>query len=220
MSQMGDDGVIPSHVDPPLLEPLLVTTTGIDESVAADQTKGASATTTTSATVGRGGGGVTTLHGKSLDLRHLFPGGIFFANNSTAPTSAADDHRNASTTTRRGINNNNTQINSTKYYKQRHNRRITQQSSISSSKSTPYILKLLVPPLLITNHILFYHAQTKPMWNLAYKINVSIVATANSLKSKAAADALNVPHSYEYKNTTQENNIVETFTYMDAIRKL
>lgn len=58
------------------------------------------------------------------------------------------------------------------------------------------------------------------MWNLAYKINVSIVATANSLKSKAAADALNVPHSYEYKNTTQENNIVETFTYMDAIRKL
>ena len=56
------------------------------------------------------------------------------------------------------------------------------------------------------------------MWNLSYATNVTISATANTLKSKAAADALNVPHHYEY--TSHENNIVETFTYMDAIRKL
>lgn len=97
-------------------------------------------------------------------------------------------------------------------------KRITQQSSVSFSKSTPILLKLLLPPLIITNHVLFYHAQTKPMWNLAYKTNVTITATANSLKSKAAADALNLPHYYEYNN--QESKIVQTFTYMDAIRKL
>ena len=95
---------------------------------------------------------------------------------------------------------------------------ITQKSSLFSSQTTPFLLKLLIPPLLITNHVLFYHGQTKPMWNLAYKTNITISATADTLKSKAAADALNVPHHYDY--VSKESKIVETFTYMDAIRKL
>jgi len=95
---------------------------------------------------------------------------------------------------------------------------ITQKSSLYSASSTPYLLKLLIPALLITNHILFYHAQTAPMWNLSYKTNVTISATASTLKSKAAADALNVPHHYEYIN--KETKVVETFTYWDAISKL
>lgn len=146
-------------------------------------------------------------------------GGLTPVNNSSSPSMNYDDDL-----TNRSSNNNthNTRrcINihyGNKSLRSRKNR-ITQQSSISASKSTPFLLKLLLPPLLITNHVLFYYAQTQPMWNLAYKTNVTITATANTLKSKAAADALNVPHYYEYKN--QESKIVETFTYMDAIRKL
>mmetsp|Transcript_11699 Transcript_11699/g.17918 ORF Transcript_11699/g.17918 Transcript_11699/m.17918 type:complete len:850 (+) Transcript_11699:140-2689(+) len=97
-------------------------------------------------------------------------------------------------------------------------RQITQKSSLSSSKSTSPFLKLLIPPLLIFNHFIFYQAQTKPMWNLAYSTNVTITATATTLKSKAAFDTLNLPHEYTFKHN--ENKIVETFTYMDAIRKL
>ena len=97
-------------------------------------------------------------------------------------------------------------------------RQITQKSSLSSSKSTPTFLKLLLPPLLIFNHIIFYQAQTQPMWNLAYTTNVTITATATTLKSKAAYDTLNLPHDYTFDHN--ENKIVETFTYMDAIRKL
>jgi len=40
-------------------------------------------------------------------------------------------------------------------------RQITQKSSLSSSKSTSPFLKLLIPPLLIFNHFIFYQAQTK-----------------------------------------------------------
>ncbi len=58
----------------------------------------------------------------------------------------------------------------------------------------------------------------QPMWNLAYSTNVTITATATTLKSKAAFDTLNLPHDYKFKHN--ENKIVETFTYMDAIRKL
>eukprot|EP00986_Skeletonema_menzelii_P017229 scaffold18376_cov160-Skeletonema_menzelii.AAC.11 len=95
---------------------------------------------------------------------------------------------------------------------------ISQKSSLSSSKSTLPFLKLLIPPLLIFNHFIFYQAQTKPMWNLAYSTNVTITATATTLKSKAAFDTLNLPHDYTFKHN--EKQIVETFTYMDAIRKL
>lgn len=40
-------------------------------------------------------------------------------------------------------------------------KQITQNSSLSSSKSTSLFLKLLIPPLLIFNHFIFYQAQTK-----------------------------------------------------------
>ncbi|KAL7439906.1 hypothetical protein ACHAXH_006959, partial [Discostella pseudostelligera] len=142
--------------------------------------------------------------------------GLTPVNNSSIPTANYhdDNSTNHSNCCTRRCNNFRTRNDATCKRKDR----ITQQSSISFSKSTPILLKLLLPPLLITNHVLFYHAQTKPMWNLAYNTNVTISATANSLKSKAAADALNVPHYYEYNN--QESKVVETFTYMDAIRKL
>ena len=93
---------------------------------------------------------------------------------------------------------------------------LTQKSSLSSSKTTPSILKLLIPPFIIINHILFLQGQTQPMWNLAYKTNT---ATATTLKSKAAYDTLNLPHDYTFQHQ-EEMKIVETFTYMDAIRKL
>lgn len=92
------------------------------------------------------------------------------------------------------------------------------KSSLSSSPSTHMLLKLLIPPLLVTNHVLFYLAQTKPMWNLSYNIDVAVNATASTLKSKASFDVLNLPHHYEY--VKKESRVVETFTYMDAIRKL
>ena len=94
----------------------------------------------------------------------------------------------------------------------------THTSSLSSSPSTHLILKLLIPPLLICNHILFYHAQTKPMWNLSYNIDIAVTATASTFKSKTAFDVLNLPHHYEF--VKKENKVVETFTYMDAIQKL
>ena len=102
--------------------------------------------------------------------------------------------------------------------RRRKRNQITQTSALASAPSTHFLFKLLIPPLLIANHVLFYHAQTKPMWNLAYTTNVTISATATTLKSKAAADALNVPHHYDF--VKKESKVVETFTYMDAIRKL
>ena len=56
------------------------------------------------------------------------------------------------------------------------------------------------------------------MWNLAYRIDVSVDLTANTFKSKAAADVLALPHSYTFAH--KETKVAETFTYMDAIRKL
>jgi len=120
-----------------------------------------------------------------------------------ALTRTSDDNNNVSDTINDGENS---------------TRQITQKSSLSSSKSTAPFLKLLIPPLLIFNHIIFYQGQTQPMWNLAYSTNVTISATATTLKSKAAFDTLNLPHDYTFKHN--ENKIVETFTYMDAIRKL
>ncbi len=266
------DGIVDFDLDSPLFEPLLETD-DYDESTCQNNQA--------SASVG------VTLHGEPLDLHHLFPGGVFFANSSSStainnepayiqdgsnPTernhfgymkktvmSLPTKGRSLYRKTRRSVNkfitsrnrtsnggltpvdnssaqsirhdNDSTTNHSSNRNTRRRNdthcanvttrkrkNRITQYSSISFSKTTPFFLKLLLPPLLITNHLLFYHAQTKPMWNLAYKTNVTITATANTLKSKAAADALNVQHSYEYKS--QESKIVETFTYMDAIRKL
>ena len=94
--------------------------------------------------------------------------------------------------------------------------RVGQKSSLASS--APLWLKLLLPPLLLANHVLFYHGQTKPMWNLSYSLDVSVSAKAESLKSKAAFDALNLPHDSSFQRN--ETRVVETFTYMDAIRKL
>lgn len=56
------------------------------------------------------------------------------------------------------------------------------------------------------------------MWNLTYNIDVTFAATASTFKSKTAFDVLNLPHHYEY--VKNEKSVVETFTYMDAIRKL
>ena len=56
------------------------------------------------------------------------------------------------------------------------------------------------------------------MWNLAYSTNVTITATANTLKSKAAFDTLNLPHDYTF--THKERNVVQRFSYMESIRKL
>ncbi|KAL7545704.1 hypothetical protein ACHAWF_009055, partial [Thalassiosira exigua] len=95
---------------------------------------------------------------------------------------------------------------------------LSQKSSLAFSPSAPLLLKLLLPPLLIANHVLFYRAQVAPMWNLTYKTNVTVSATAGTFKAKAAADALNLPHSKDFAH--QEEKVVETFTYMDAIRKL
>jgi len=119
------------------------------------------------------------------------------------------------------VTNNDSAHGSNRQQRQSRSRRrdqITQKSSLSSAQSTPLLLKLLIPPLLIANHVLFYRAQTEPMWNLAYKTNVTISATASTLKSKAAADAMNLPHHYDY--VSRESSVIETFTYMDAIRKL
>lgn len=56
------------------------------------------------------------------------------------------------------------------------------------------------------------------MWNLSYNIDIAVTATASTFKSKTAFDVLNLPHHYEF--VKKENVVVETFTYMDAIRKL
>lgn len=47
---------------------------------------------------------------------------------------------------------------------------------------------------------------------------MALTATASTFKSKSAFDVLNLPHHYEF--VKKENKTVETFTYMDAIRKL
>ncbi|KAL3800054.1 hypothetical protein ACHAW5_003702 [Stephanodiscus triporus] len=95
---------------------------------------------------------------------------------------------------------------------------ICRRSSLSGSSSTPALARRLIPALVLANHALFYRAQTLPMWNLSYAIDVDVAASADTAKSRAAADVLNLPHRYEYKR--RENVVIETFTYMDAIRKL
>lgn len=64
-----------------------------------------------------------------------------------------------SRTTRTSEENNN--ISHVQDGKNNSTRQITQKSSLSSSKSTSPFLKLLIPPLLIFNHFIFYQAQTK-----------------------------------------------------------
>jgi hypothetical protein len=63
-----------------------------------------------------------------------------------ALTRTSDDSNNISDTINDGENS---------------TRQITQKSSLSSSKSTVPFLKLLIPPLLIFNHIIFYQGQTQ-----------------------------------------------------------
>ena len=95
---------------------------------------------------------------------------------------------------------------------------LSQQSSLVSASTTTNIARWLLPLLMIINHALFFKAQTLPMWNLSYMIDVTITANAATLKSKTAANVLNIPQDYNY--TKKETQIVETFTYMDAISKL
>lgn len=95
---------------------------------------------------------------------------------------------------------------------------ISSSSSLSSSPSTPPILKYILPPLLLLNHALFLTAQTQPMWNLSYNVDIAVTATASTFKSKTAFDVLNLPHHYEY--VQRRNETVEVFTYWDAISKL
>ena len=95
---------------------------------------------------------------------------------------------------------------------------ITQRSALFKSTRVPLLFKLVLPLLIIANHVIFYQAQTLPMWNLTYKTNITISGTARTLKTKAAFDALNLPHEYSFES--HEEKVVETFTYWDAIRKL
>mmetsp|Transcript_4556 Transcript_4556/g.10219 ORF Transcript_4556/g.10219 Transcript_4556/m.10219 type:complete len:858 (+) Transcript_4556:626-3199(+) len=95
---------------------------------------------------------------------------------------------------------------------------ITQRSALFKSTTVPLLFRLLLPLLIIANHVIFYQAQTLPMWSLTYKTNIKISGTARTLKAKAAFDALNLPHEYSFES--HEEKVVETFTYWDAIRKL
>jgi hypothetical protein len=96
---------------------------------------------------------------------------------------------------------------------------IATSSSLYCSSETPNIVKFLIPILIFINHALFYKGQTLPMWNLSYTIDVNVSASATTVKSKAAMDVLNLPHTYSYARR-EENKLIETFTYMDAINKL
>jgi hypothetical protein len=72
------------------------------------------------------------------------------------------------------------------------------EASLSFSPSTHVLLKLVIPPLIFINHILFYHAQTNPMWNLSYNIDVAVHATTSMLKSRASFNIVNFPHHYKF----------------------
>ena len=59
-------------------------------------------------------------------------------------------------------------------------RLLSQKSSLSSSKSISPFLKLLIPPLLIFNHFLFYQGQTKVSKSSVYiplKFNTHVLQT-------------------------------------------
>jgi hypothetical protein len=99
-----------------------------------------------------------------------------------------------------------------------HQQQLSQQSSLFRASTTNNIARWLLPLCMLLNHALFFKAQTLPMWNLSYMIDVTISANAATLKSKTAANVLNIPQDYTY--TRKETQIVETFTYMDAISKL
>ena len=101
---------------------------------------------------------------------------------------------------------------------QRRSSAITQRSALFNSTTVPLLFRLFLPLLIIANHVIFYQAQTLPMWNLTYKTNITISGNAHTLKAKAAFDALNLPNEYSFES--HEEKVVETFTYWDAIRKL
>ena len=95
---------------------------------------------------------------------------------------------------------------------------VTQTSSLFRSATTPTYVRWFIPLLVLANMALFYVAQLMPMWNLTQIVDITMIICANTPKSQAAADVLNLPYDYTY--TRQERTVIETFTFMDAIRRL
>lgn len=96
--------------------------------------------------------------------------------------------------------------------------KLTQTSSLFSSPTTPTHVRWFIPILVLANMALFYTAQVMPMWNLTQIVDITMTMSANTPKSQAAADVLNLPYNYTY--TRQEHTVIETFTVVDAIRRL
>ena len=95
---------------------------------------------------------------------------------------------------------------------------VTQTSSLFRSATTPTYVRWFIPLLVLANMALFYVAQLMPMWNLTQIVDITMIICANTPKSQAAADVLNLPYDYTY--TRQEHTVIETYTFMDAIRRL
>lgn len=95
---------------------------------------------------------------------------------------------------------------------------ITQTSSLFRSPTTPTHVRWLIPILVLANMALFYAAQVMPMLNLTQIVDITMTMSANTPESQVAADVLNLPYNYTY--TRQEHTVIETFTFMDAIRNL
>lgn len=92
-----------------------------------------------------------------------------------------------------------------------------QKSSLFRSPVAPALLRFLLPLLLAGNHVLFYYAQTQPMWRFSGHLDLDVSVAATSEEAKDAAQALNFTNGqkdFVYKESVTER----TFTFAESIR--
>ena len=90
--------------------------------------------------------------------------------------------------------------------------------SLAKSPTTPKLACVLVPFLCIVCHGVFYYGQTDPMWKLHVNATIDVWANATEYTARRVFDVAGV--DYENHITFDEEDDVQTFTYMFAINEL
>jgi hypothetical protein len=85
-------------------------------------------------------------------------------------------------------------------------------------RSTPLLAKLLIPLLIVSNHVIFYYGQTVNMWRLTGSWHAHIEYKVVSVEAKTAFQALKIHTTGSY--TADSEKDLRVFTYAYAIQEL
>jgi hypothetical protein len=91
--------------------------------------------------------------------------------------------------------------------------------ALAWARTTPILIRLLLPILILSNHLIFYYGQTIPMWKLTSQLSVDWHYHAHSTEAQVALKTLHIPTSDAYVIPDHTKDL-RTFTYGYAVTEL